>query len=149
MRTWVGVARATVVDPAGRRISADGDQPVNAGLVGSLNLARGINLGLRYRLGSGLPYTPVAGSLHDAAADAWIPIVGEKNAARLPLYQKLDLHFEKTWTMDRWQLSLLVELWYVPKASAQLYPTWNYNYTEQAWVLGPTMLPLLGARARF
>lgn len=149
LRTWVGFARSTVVNPAGATVSADGDQPLNAGLVGSLDLARGINLGLRYRLGSGLPYTPVAGSLHDAAADTWIPVLGEKNAARLPLYQKVDLHFEKTWTMDRWQLSLLVELWYVPRKSAQLYPTWNYDYGEQGWVLGPSVLPLLGARARF
>ncbi|TNE92086.1 MAG: hypothetical protein EP330_02730 [Deltaproteobacteria bacterium] len=149
VRTWIGVARATVVNPSGQRVSADGDQPLNAGLVGSLDLAKGINLGVRYRLGSGLPYTPLEGSLHDAGTDTWLPIAGEKNAARLPVYQKLDLHFEKTWTMQRWQLSLLAELWYVPKKSAQLYPTWNYDYTEQGWVIGPTVLPLLGMRARF
>lgn len=149
VRMWVGLSRATVVNPDGVRVPSDGDQPLNVGMVSSLDLSRGINLGLRYRLGSGLPYTPVVGSVHNAGLDAWGPIPGEKNAERLPLYQKVDLHFEKTWTFDRWELALLVELWYVPAASAQLYPTWNYDYSEQGWVTGPSVLPLLGLRAKF
>ena len=32
---------------------------------------------------------------------------------------------------------------------AQLYPTWNYDYREQGWVVGPSVLPLLSARATF
>ena len=143
------MARARVVDPSGVQRVADGDQPLNLGLVASWDIARGLNLGLRYRLGTGLPYTPLDGSLYDAGEDQWIPRVGSFNGARLPLYQKLDLHVERTWTFERWQLSLLAELWMVPRASAQLYPTWNYDYTEQGWVIGPTILPLLGARARF
>ncbi|MCO4747707.1 MAG: TonB-dependent receptor [Proteobacteria bacterium] len=149
LRAWVGYARSTVVDSDGVRTPADGDQPLNLGFVGSWDLSKGFNLGLRYRLGSGLPYTPLDGSLHNAGTDAWLPIVGSKNSARLPVYQKVDLHAEQTWTFRRWELSLFLELWYVPKKSAQLYPTWNFDYTEQGWVEGPTFLPLLGARARF
>jgi hypothetical protein len=46
-------------------------------------------------------------------------------------------------------LSLAADVWIVPKTSAQLYPTWNYDFTEQGFVLGPTILPLLTARATF
>ena len=63
LRTWIGVARARVVDPSGVQRVADGDQPLILGLVASWDIARGLNLGLRYRLGTGLPYTPLDLSL--------------------------------------------------------------------------------------
>ncbi|MEZ4322816.1 MAG: TonB-dependent receptor [Myxococcota bacterium] len=149
---WAAYARSTVGERNSTRDSrrwADGDQPVNLGLVISWDPTPKLNVGARYRLGSGLPYTPLDGSVYDASTDGWIPTPGPDNSARLPLYQKLDLRVALTFPFNRWKLTTSAELWYVPKASAQLYPAWNYDYTEQDWVRGPTLLPLLGARAQF
>lgn len=145
---WLGYSRSFVNLPEGRHPSA-ADQPFSGGLVSSLDLARGWNLGLRYRYGSGLPYTPLVGSVHDATSDRWIPTPGADYSARFPAYHKLDLHVERRWRFDRWTLTTYAETWYVPKRSTQLYPAWSYDYSEQGWVSGPTLLPLMGARADF
>jgi hypothetical protein len=41
------------------------------------------------------------------------------------------------------------EAGYVPKSSAQLYPTWNYDFTDRGWVRGPTLLPMVSVRVTF
>lgn len=145
---WAAYARSTV-GTGDEKQWADGDQPVNLGIVASWDPTPKLNLGARYRLGSGLPYTPLDGSVYDGTTDGWIPTPGPNNGARLPLYQKLDLRVAWTFPFNRWKLTTSAEVWYVPKASAQLYPAWNYDYSEQGWVRGPTLLPLLGARAQF
>ena len=141
---WVGVARSWIGDAP-----SPGDQPVNLGLVTSWDPSDHWNLALRYRLGSGLPYTPVQGSVYDGGRDTWLPIPAELNSARMPLYQKVDLRAEYTVHFQRWSLAANVELWYVPKRSAQLYPAYSYDYGETTWVRGPTVFPLAGARARW
>jgi len=145
---WAAWARSTVGRGELRRWS-DGDQPVNIGLVASWDPTQKLNIGARYRLGSGLPYTPLQGSVYDGGTDGWIATPGLDNGARLPLYQKLDLRVAWTFRFNRWKLTTSAELWFVPKSSAQLYPAWNYDYSEQGWVRGPTLLPLLGMRAKF
>ncbi len=144
----MAISRATVNTGDARR-PADGDQPFVGGVVASWDIAQGWNLGLRYRLGSGLPHTPIDEGVYDATQDQWIPVPGADNSERLPLYQKIDLHVAYTWDLPRWTLTVSVDVWYVPKPSAQLYPTWNYDFSEQGWVVGPTLLPLAGARAKF
>jgi len=144
---WVGVQQSTVLDEDSWR-PADGDQRVSVGMVASWDVGR-TNLGARYRFASGLPFTPLAGSLYDAGTDAWVPRTGPANSDRYPAYHKVDLRVAYTWTLPGWTLTASAEVWLVPRVSAQLYPTWNYDYTEQDWVVGPTVLPLLGLRARF
>ncbi|MEQ1504601.1 MAG: TonB-dependent receptor [Myxococcota bacterium] len=145
---WLAVQRTTIDGPDGETAPADGDQRLSGGFVLSWDVGRW-NFGGRYRFASGLPFTPLEGSVYDAGTDGWVPIAGEPNAARLPTYHKVDLRVAYGWQLRGWSMELVLELWVVPRSSAQLYPTWNYDYTEQGWVVGPTFLPLLGARARF
>jgi len=144
---WLAHARSTL-DVGDERIPADGDQPLNVGMVASWDV-RSWNFGLRYRYGSGLPFTGVSGSVYDGSADSWLPISDDENALRLPAYQKLDVRIAHTWTLRGWTLSASLEIWYVPKPSAQLFPIWSYDWSEQGYVYGPTVLPLMGLRARF
>lgn len=145
---WIAVQRTLLFDDAGDRIFADGDQLLSGGFVLSWDVGQ-LNLGGRYRYASGLPFTPLDGSIYDAGRDAWIPIPGGLNTARFPNYHKIDVRAAYTWELRGWTLSAMLELWYVPPTATQLYPTWNYDYTEQGWVIGPGVLPLLGVRARF
>ena len=149
LRAWVALARSQVRAADGSWRPADGDQPLIAGLVGSWDIDDVWTLGVRYRYGSGLPYTPVQDSLYDAGTDSWLPIAGPLNGARLPAYQKVDVRLARDIVWDRWTLNIAGELWYVPRSSAQLYPTYNFDYSEQGFVIGPTLLPLLSARATF
>lgn len=145
---WLAVQRTTLDESSGVTIPANGDQILSGGIVSSFDVGR-FNFGGRYRYASGLPFTPIESSLYDAGNDTWFPLPGATNSDRLPNYHKVDLRAAYTIVMKGWTLSFSAELWMVPRSSAQLYPIWNYNYSEQGFVLGPTFLPLLGARARF
>lgn len=145
---WLSVQRTTLEERDGTVVFADGDQRVSGGLVLSWDLGP-VELGARYRYATGLPFTPLEGSIYDGGNDAWVAIVGPTNGARLPDYHKVDLRAAYTWTLRGWTLSVVAEAWYVPRSSAQLYPTWSYDYSEQGFVVGPTFLPLLGVRATF
>lgn len=145
---WLAVQRTVLVPEGADVIPGDGDQRLAGGFVASFD-SRGWNLGARYRFASGLPYTPLDGSVYDAGRDGWVPLVGDVNGARLPNYHKVDLRAAKTWDLRGWELTLTTELWIVPRQSAALYPIWNHDYTVQGYVVGPTLLPLVGARVRF
>lgn len=145
---WLAVQRTVLLPEGSDVIPGDGDQRLAGGFVASFD-SRGWNLGARYRFASGLPYTPLDGSVYDAGRDGWVPLVGDVNGARLPNYHKVDLRAAKTWDLRGWELTLTTELWIVPRQSAALYPIWNHDYTVQGYVIGPTLLPLVGARVRF
>lgn len=148
MHGWAAYSRS-FVGLGSERLPSAGDQPLNLGLITSWDPTRHLNLAARYRLGSGLPYTSFEGSTFDASRDDWIPQTGDLNAARYPLYQKVDLRVAWTQTFRRVQVTASLELWYVPKKSTQLYPAFNYDYSESTWVRGPTLFPLGGIRAKW
>lgn len=145
---WVALQRTRLIDEAGAISPTNGDQRWSGGVVASWDIGRW-NLGARYRFAQGLPFTPIDGAVYDGSRDGWDPIPGPVNSARLPAYQKLDLRVAHRWDLKGWSLQAVLELWYVPPASTQLYPIWNFDFTEQDWVLGPGILPLVGVRAKF
>lgn len=145
---WLGLQR-TVAQDGDRQLPVDGDQPLTTGMVASWDVSRRVNLGLRVRYGSGLPYTNPSGSIYDATHDAWLPVLDDDNGARLPPFAKVDAHFAYTIPFRRWTLQTALEAGVVPPAYAALYPTWSYDYREQGYVKGPVFLPLVSLRATF
>lgn len=124
----------------------DYDQPYAINAVVSWDFAPGWNGGLRYRRASGLPFTPLAGT-YDGNTDTWQPVPLEENSARLPDYQKLDLHLERAIAFEQWTLTGYLEAWWVPPESNAMYVVYAYDYTERSTVAGPPFVPLLGVRA--
>jgi hypothetical protein len=55
----------------------------------------GFTLGVRFRLATGMPRTPVIGSYLDTTIGQYQPIFGQQNSIRLPVFYALDLRFEK------------------------------------------------------
>ncbi|MFK7929463.1 MAG: TonB-dependent receptor plug domain-containing protein [Myxococcota bacterium] len=145
---WAGIAR-TQVKRQDKWVPAAFDQPLNLGFVASWDVSNRWNLALRWRYGSGLPWTPVTGGLYNANNDTWSPVLGESFSERFPAYTKLDLVVGRSFVFDRWTLAIRAELWYVPRRANVLYPTWNDDWSEQGWVRGIPFLPLLGGRATF
>lgn len=145
---WLGGAHTEAIDGE-ERFPVRGDQPLTAGLVTSWDVSERWNLGLRYRYGSGLPFTGASGSVYDAGNDAWVPVPAQENGERLPPFSKYDAHAAYKVTFPSWTATLSLEMGYVPSKYAALYPTWSYDYREQGWVRGPVFLPLISARATF
>lgn len=145
---YVTYGRAFLWDAAGR-VPSPSDQPVSGGLVVSWNVLPPLQLAVRYRAASGLPFTPIDAGVYDAGADAWIPLPGRPFTDRLPWYQKIDLRVAYTFTFRRWALALSADVWIVPPGNAALYPAWRFDFAEQGLVRGPIVLPLVGVRASF
>lgn len=125
------------------------DQPLALNLVGSWTFRPGWNAGLRWRYASGTPYTPITGADYDGNADQYLGIPGAAWSARMPPYQKVDLHLQRDWSLRVGQISLYVELWWVPPGANRLYPVYSYDYSQTAFVVGPSLVPLIGMRATF
>ena len=136
------VARSTRGDHPGTY-----DQPYAISAVASWDLNDHWNVGARYRYAAGQPFTPTLDALYDGDSDTYLPIEGERNSARLPDYQKVDLHVDRDLLFRRWRVNLYAEAWYVPAANNYLYTVYSYDYSESAQVVGPAFVPLLGLRA--
>lgn len=125
----------------------DYDQPWSGNLAASWTFRPTWNVGLRYRASAGLPYTPVEDGLYLAASDTYTPVYGARNSLRYPVYQKLDLHLEKTFHTRLVKVTAYTELWWVPSGSNVMYLAYRYDYDDSAPVAGPSFIPLVGVRA--
>ncbi|MBM4368644.1 MAG: hypothetical protein FJ102_20695, partial [Deltaproteobacteria bacterium] len=127
----------------------DYDQPWALNLVASWSFRPTWNAGVRYRAGEGLPYTPVVDGTYDAASDSYLPVYGSPNSARLPVFQKVDLHLQKDWRFRTWKLAAYGEAWIVPPGNNVMYVAYSYDYDEVGHVKGPVFVPLLGVRGEW
>ncbi|MDP2310261.1 MAG: TonB-dependent receptor [Pseudomonadota bacterium] len=124
----------------------DYDQPWSGNIAASWTFHPTWNIGVRYRLAAGLPYTPVEDGLYQAASDTYTPLYGERNSARYVPYQKVDAHLEKTFHTRLVQVTAYTELWWVPEVSNVMYLAYRYDYDASAPVAGPGFIPLVGVR---
>ena len=87
--------------------------------------------------------------IYDGDSDTYVALMGESNSARMPQYQKVDLHLERRFVFQRWRMSTYFEAWWVPAPANYLYPAYSYDYSESALVRGLAFVPLVGARMDF
>jgi TonB family protein len=130
--------------------SSDYEQTHLLNILGSYELPRHWTLGMRFRLSTGYPYTPIKGSVYDADLDRYVAVPGDRiNAKRLPLFHQLDLRVDKEWIFDRWKFGLYLEIqnvYYQKNAEALLY---NYDFSKVGYVGASTILPVLGLKGEF
>ncbi|MHB8417457.1 MAG: TonB family protein [Myxococcales bacterium] len=118
-------------------------------LVAQYRFGRGWQLGARFQLASGLPYTPVTGATFDADSQSYLPISGPFDGANLPLFQQLDLRLDKEWLFSRWSLGVYADVMNVYNAQNVEFETYNYNYTQTETISGLPFLPTVGIQGRF
>lgn len=132
---WLSYAWSSVIrgDPARGYHDADFSQPHVGNLVLEAVLPLGLRLGGRWRVASGIPYTPVDSRSFDAGEGRWTPRFGAVNSARLPAYQRLDLRLEKVWrpAQAAWwrQLTAFVEAFNVTDAENVTSVTYEDDYS--------------------
>ena len=134
------------------RRPAEFDQRHNFLALIQLRLPRRWELGARFRLVTGLPYTPIVGATYDdpgTSCGTPCPILGEESSARMPVFHQLDVRVDKTWVFRRAILGLYFDVQNVynkQNAEAVLY---NRYYTRTSAVVGVPILPVLGARLSY
>lgn len=130
--------------------SSDYEQNHLLNILASYELPRHWTLGMRFRLSTGYPYTPVNGSVYDADLDRYVAVPGDAiNSKRLPVFHQLDLRVDKEWIFDRWKFGLYLEIqnvYYQKNAEALLY---NYDFSKVGFVGASTILPVIGLKGEF
>jgi hypothetical protein len=147
---WVAytLSRSERRDAPGQPLySYDYDQTHILTALGSYKLGRGWQLGARFRYVTGSPYTPEIGGVLDYDAGAYAPISSSnRNSARLPDFNQLDLRVDKAWQFRAWKLSAYLDVQNVYNRKNAESVSYNYNYTKSAAATGLPFLPIIGLR---
>lgn len=124
----------------------DQDQSHIFAVAGNYDLGRGWELGGRFRLTSGNPYTPVTAAVFDANTGAYQPINARPFSARNPMFQQLDVRVEKTWSLRQWKLSCFIDVQNAYNAKNYEGFEYSYDYQKRQAVAGLPLLPNFGVR---
>jgi hypothetical protein len=127
----------------------DYDQTHILTAVGNVHIGWGVDAGLRFRLTSGNPYTPVIGASYDAAADGFVPAYGETNSKRMPLYHQLDLRIDKKWQWKYLAFTAYLDVQNVYFAKNTEFYVYSYNYRQRGTINGIPILPSIGLKLEY
>ena len=117
--------------------------------VGTVSFGKGYSLGLRFRLVSGNPYTPVTGSIYDADSDNYVPVYGKTNSRRMPTFHQLDVRFDKKWQWTHLALTAYLDIKNVYNAKNPEFPVYSSDFSEKDWLTGLPIIPSLGVKLEY
>lgn len=129
------------------RRASDYDQRHNLVVLLSHALPKRVRIGARFRLVSGLPYSPVVGSV--ALPGGYQPIFGARNSARLPMSHQLDLRIDKRWVRDRVTVTAYVDVQNVYNRVNPELVLYAADFRSEAGYVGLPIFPSLGVRLDF
>jgi hypothetical protein len=118
-------------------------------MIASYKLPAGFQFGLRFRYVTGNPITGVLNAFYDSNADRFQPVAGPLFGDRLGSFVQLDARLDKTFTFNRWKLSLYLDVQNVTNTANPEATTYNFNYTQQNTISGLPILPVFGIRGEF
>ncbi len=128
----------------------DHDQTHILTIIASLVLGRGWEAGVRFRLVSGGPETPVIGSVYDADSDIYFPAYGRANSKRLPMFHQLDVRVDKNLVFyDVIKAAIYVDVQNVYNHKNVESYSYNYDFSERQYFYGLPILPSLGIKLEY
>jgi TonB-dependent Receptor Plug Domain len=146
---WISYtgSRATRRDaPSAPQRLFDYDQSHNLIAVASWNLTPKWQLGGRFQLTTGKPYTPVTSAVYQADVDAYLPQYGEVNSRRVNTQHQLDLRVDRTWSFRSWKLAGYVDIANTYLNAAVVDYAYNFDYTARQNVTTLPIIPSIGLR---
>lgn len=148
--TWISYSysRSTRVDrPGAKERLFTFDQPHSMNAAASWKSKSGRwQLGGRFQLYSGLPYTPALGSLFDSDRNFYIPLYDEPNSKRAPLHHQLDLRVDYSWRWGPTALTAFVDVQNIYMNESVVTYFYGYDFTERAAFTSIPIIPSLGLR---
>lgn len=145
---WLSYAysHSTRVDmPGARRRLFDYDQPHSLNAAASYRFGR-FQLGARFRLYSGLPQTPVHGSVFDSDSNIYYPIYGEVNSERTPIHHELDIRFDRRWKWGPVQMTYFLDVQNVYLNQSTIGYLYSYDYQQRSAFRSLPIIPMAGLR---
>ncbi|MEZ4451620.1 MAG: hypothetical protein R3B09_19265 [Nannocystaceae bacterium] len=120
------------------------DQRHNLVAVMSLRLPRDWQIGARFRLSSGLPYTPIQGGF--GSGNDYTPLKGPPLSDRFPIFHQLDVRVDKRWVLRRTIVAAYLDVlnaYNYGNTEAYLYSS---DYQRRIGGLSLPILPIFGVR---
>ncbi|MCG8556016.1 MAG: TonB family protein [Proteobacteria bacterium] len=127
----------------------DFDQTHIFALVASYRLPRNWELGLRWRIVSGNPYTPVAYGVYVHERDEYVAVPGALNSARAPSFHQMDLRVDKTWVYDVWRLSAYLSVINAYNRKNPQGIVYNYDFSDSDVQGGLPIIPIIGVKGEW
>jgi len=149
--TWMHADRGVWVQRAlTERAPGAFDQRHNLVFVLQLRLPHRWELGGRFRVVSGLPYTPIIGGLAFVEGNTrYAPIYGDFNSAHMPVFHQLDLRVDKTWVLRRSIIAAYLDVQNVYNRQNPETLRYAEPYTSVSAVYGVPILPVIGVQVRY
>jgi outer membrane receptor protein involved in Fe transport len=139
-------SHATRIDaPGDASRTFDFDQPHHLEALASYRTG-GWTFGARFRLLSGLPYTPVMATLFDSDRNLYLPIYGPVNSARTELHHELDLRIERRSTWGPLQITRYLDVQNVYLNQTAVTYLYSYDYSQRMALRWLPILPIIGVR---
>jgi len=139
-------SHSTRVDAPGEaRRLFDYDQPhsLNAALSWK---AGHWQLGGRFQLYSGLPYTLATGSVLDSDRNIYVPVYGPTNAERAPIHTQLDARIDYSWKWGPADLTVFLDVQNVYMDKSVVTYFYGYDYTQKSAFKSLPIIPSIGLR---
>jgi hypothetical protein len=134
-----------VDEPGMERRLFDYDQPH------SLNAAvswkgRRWQLGGRFQLYSGLPYTPPIGAVFESDKNLYVPVYGTVNSERVPMHHQLDLRVDYFWRWGPTEMTAFLDVQnvYMDESIARYF--YSYDYSQRQPFKSLPIIPSIGLR---
>ncbi|MGB9741940.1 MAG: TonB-dependent receptor [candidate division WOR-3 bacterium] len=144
----------------GERYHPHYDRRHNINLVVNLpQLLLGFDLNARFTLGTGLPYTGIAGYYHrivegpgGKSQEGVEFVYGDRDAFRYPVYHRLDMGLSRSGSVGRFEVGVFLDVINVDNARNVLLYYWDVESDGRVKRHQVNMLPILptlGIRVRF
>lgn len=138
---------ATFIATDGIERPSNFDQRLIFNLSGGWRIDESWEIGMKFRLATGRPYTPV-----DSSGDPGFgyQVVSQYNALRLAPSHALDFRIDRRWALDRWSIIAYVDVQNIYNRKNPNPPRWNAR-TRQGEVGDSNLgiLPSIGLSAEF
>lgn len=139
-------SRSTRVDaPGAARRLFDFDQPHSLNAAVSWKRGRW-QLGGRFQLYSGLPYTSPLGAVFDSDRNVYLPVYGQVNTSRAPMHHQLDLRVDYAWRWGPTELAAFVDVQNVYMNESVVTYFYSYDYSQRQAFKSLPIIPSLGLR---
>ncbi|NQT26264.1 hypothetical protein HQ585_12980 [candidate division KSB1 bacterium] len=101
--------------------------------------------------GSGFSYTPYEMQLVDEENNSWEEVIGERNSARLPSFQRLDIRIGKHFSWGRTRIQTYLEAINALNRNNVFMYDWNWNdgHWEQDTITLMPFIPNFGIEVNF
>jgi outer membrane receptor protein involved in Fe transport len=121
------------------------DQPINVNAAVSWKRGKW-QIGGRFQLYSGLPTTPVVGSVFSSDTNFYIPIFGPTYSERAPIHHQLDLRLDRSWHSGPVLMTFFIDVQNVYLNQSVAGYSYSYDYSQRIEFKSLPIIPSIGLR---